>query len=61
MANAIKKVFPLVKHRLCTWHILENSKNNIGHLRVLGEFLDEFDHVLMRCDIEVEFNFCWQR
>jgi len=33
---------------LCTWHILENSKKNIGHLRVLGGFVDRFDHVLMR-------------
>ena len=58
MANAIEKVLPLAKYRLCTWHILENSKKNIGHLRVLGEFVDKFDHVLMRCDTEVEFNFC---
>jgi len=58
MANAIKKVFLLAKHRLYTLHILENSKKNIGHLRVLGEFVDKFDHVLMRCDTEAEFNFC---
>ena len=61
MANAIEKVFPLAKHRLCTWHILENSKKNIGHLRVLGGFVDKFDHILMRCDTEAEFNFRWQR
>ena len=58
MANAIEKVFPLAKHRLCTLHILENSKENIGHLRVLGGFVDKFDHVLMRCDTEAEFDFC---
>ena len=59
MANAIEKVFPLA--RLYTWHILENSKKNIGHVGVLGGFVDKFDHVLMRCDTEAEFNFCWQR
>jgi len=58
MENVIEKVFPLAKHRLCTWHILENSKKNISHLRVLGGFVDKFGHVLMRCDIEAEFNFC---
>ena len=61
MANAIEKVFPLAKHGSCTWHILENSKKNIGHLRVFGEFVDKFDHILMRCDTEAKFNFCWQR
>ena len=59
MGSAIEKVFPLAKHRLCTWHILENSKKNIDHLRVLGGFVDKFDYVLMRCDTEAEFNFCW--
>lgn len=59
MANAIEKVFPLAKHRLCTWHILENSRKNIGHLRVMGGFVDKFDNVLMRCDTVAEFNFCW--
>ena len=59
--NAIERVFPLAKHMLYTWHILENSKKNIGHLRVLGGFVDKFDHVLMRSDKEAEFNFCWQR
>ena len=58
MANVIEKVFPLAKHMLCTWYILENSKKNIGHLGVLGGFIDKFDHVLMRYDTEVEFNFC---
>ena len=38
MENAIEKVFPLEEHRLCTWHILKNSKN-IGHLKVLGGLL----------------------
>ena len=58
MANVIEKVFAFVKHRQCTWHILENLKKNIGHHRVLGAFVDKFDHVMMRCDTEVEFNFC---
>ena len=61
MANVIEKVIPLAKHRLCTWHILENLKKNIGHLRALGGCVDMFDNVLMRCNIEAEFNFCWQR
>jgi len=61
MANAIEKVFPLTKHRLCTSHILENSKKNIDHLRALGEFVDKFDHVFMRYDTEAEFNFCWHK
>ena len=59
MANVIEKLFPLAKHQLCTWDISENSKKNIGHLRILGGFVDKFDHVWKRYDIEVEFYFCW--
>ncbi|CAH9085805.1 unnamed protein product [Cuscuta epithymum] len=29
---AIKSVFPGARHRLCTWHIDENSKKHIMHL-----------------------------
>ena len=31
IANAIEMIFPLVKHRLYTWYILENSKKNIHY------------------------------
>ena len=57
MANAIENVFALAKHRLYTWNIFKNLKKNIGS----GGFVDKFDHVLMRCDTEIEFNFCWHR
>jgi len=61
ISNAIEKVFPLAKYRLCTRHILENLEKNIGHLAVLGGFVNKFNHILMRCDTETEFHFCWQR
>ena len=59
--NATKEVFLSAKYRLCTWHALENSKKNIDCFRVFGGFVDKFGHVLIKCDIEAEFNFCWHR
>lgn len=52
MRNAISKVFPLVKHRLCSWHLLRNCMQYIKNPRfckALGELMknklsvDEFE------------------
>jgi len=53
---AIRKMFPQAKHRLCMWHVIENSKIHIRMLWSQHWFIDKFNNILMYCDIEAEFN-----
>ncbi|XP_048491407.1 protein FAR1-RELATED SEQUENCE 5-like [Beta vulgaris subsp. vulgaris] len=61
MAAALKVVLPSVNHRLCTWHIGQNSKKNIPDLRAQDDFVDVFNTVLKYSDTIAEFKFYWQR
>ncbi|VFQ93994.1 unnamed protein product [Cuscuta campestris] len=61
MSSAISSVFPNSKHRLCVWHISENSKKHIRDLRNQDGFLDLFDHVLKLCHTIPEFDYYWNR
>jgi len=61
IAAAIRLVFPQAKHRLCIWHIIENSKIHIRMLRSQHGFIERFNKILMHCDTEVEFNHHWTR
>ncbi|XP_048501541.2 protein FAR1-RELATED SEQUENCE 5-like isoform X2 [Beta vulgaris subsp. vulgaris] len=61
MASAISSTFPDAKHRLCTWHIGENSKKHIRHLRDIPEFLDEYKIIMKKCHTEEEFNYHWNK
>ncbi|VFQ87215.1 unnamed protein product [Cuscuta campestris] len=61
MSSAISSVFPNSKHRLCVWHISENSKKHIRDLRNQDGFLDLFDHVLKLCHTIPEFEYYWNR
>ena len=61
IAAAIKAVFPQARHRLCIWHIIENSKIHIRMFRSQHRFVDKFNKILMHCDTEAEFNHHWTR
>jgi len=61
IAVAIKMVFPLSRHRLCCWHILENSRKYIGVLRTSEGFTKIFNRVLMQFDTKDEFEEIWER
>ena len=61
MASAIKEVFPRTCHRLCCWHIIQNSRKNIGSLRSIEGFTKIFNRVLMECDTVGEFQLFWER
>ncbi|XP_019154687.1 PREDICTED: protein FAR1-RELATED SEQUENCE 5-like [Ipomoea nil] len=61
MAAAICQVFPTSRHRLCIWHIGENSKKHIKALRNNKDFLDMFNCVLKYTETEAEFEFYWTR
>ncbi|KAI5666793.1 hypothetical protein M9H77_16646 [Catharanthus roseus] len=51
MATTIDVVFPKTRHRLCIWHILDNSKKHIMGLRHKHDFIKLFNHVLKDTDI----------
>ncbi|XP_031131701.1 protein FAR1-RELATED SEQUENCE 5-like [Ipomoea triloba] len=59
MAAAIMQVFPNSKHRLCIWHIGENSKKHIKGLRMQKGFIELFNFLLKYSDTEAEFEFYW--
>jgi len=47
MRNAIKKVFPKARHRLCAWHLIRNANANVKNLQFVTKFkqcmLGDFD------------------
>ena len=55
MAAARKMIFPLARHRLYCWHIIENLRKYIGVLRTSENFTKIFNRVLIQCDIQDEF------
>ncbi|XP_019192724.1 PREDICTED: protein FAR1-RELATED SEQUENCE 12-like [Ipomoea nil] len=61
MAAAIAQVFSNSNHRLCIWHIGENSKKHIKGLRNKKGFLELFNFLLKYTDTEAEFEFYWTR
>lgn len=54
MANAIGKVLPEARHRLCLWHIMRNVK---VHLK--GKFLDGFIKCV-KCRTPNDFESAWK-
>lgn len=38
MRNAIKKVFPNARHRLCSWHLLRNATSNVKKPKFVSKF-----------------------
>ncbi|XP_021773531.1 protein FAR1-RELATED SEQUENCE 5-like [Chenopodium quinoa] len=61
MNSAIQSVFPGVTHRLCIWHIGENSRAHIRDLRQKDGFMDVFDRVLKKCHTPLEFEYFWNK
>lgn len=59
MAAAISVIFPSSNHRLCTWHLGENSRKNIGALRALDGFCELFNYLLKYVETVAEFEHFW--
>ena len=38
MKNAIRRVLPKAKHRLCGWHLIRNATSNVANPRFTQEF-----------------------
>ncbi|KAK9749899.1 hypothetical protein RND81_02G158900 [Saponaria officinalis] len=49
MANAIEKVYPISKHRLCQWHIHQNAISQFGSLKNERTFQNAFNKCLNGC------------
>lgn len=59
ISNAIERVFPYTRHRLCLWHLHENAVKRFGKLKGDRNFTDLFEKCLSGCSNEVEFDNCW--
>lgn len=59
MANATKKVFPNMCHRLSSWHISKNATQRLGSLYANNQFKGLFDRCLYNCETESEFESTW--
>ncbi|XP_056687857.1 protein FAR1-RELATED SEQUENCE 5-like [Spinacia oleracea] len=60
MSNAILKVLPQTRHRLCLWHLIQNAVSRFGALKRDMSFKDAFNHCLSGCVSEEEFERCWK-
>ncbi|KAK9673851.1 hypothetical protein RND81_12G194000 [Saponaria officinalis] len=59
MTNAIEKVYPSSKHRLCQWHIHQNAISHFGSLKHDRTFQQTFNKCLNGCYSEAEFEDTW--
>ncbi|XP_059645355.1 protein FAR1-RELATED SEQUENCE 5-like [Cornus florida] len=59
MANAIRKVLPNTRHRLCTWHIMKNAAQIISTLFANPRFKDKLTKLFYGCETEEEFESIW--
>ncbi|GAA0159397.1 hypothetical protein LIER_43479 [Lithospermum erythrorhizon] len=58
---AINTVMPAeMFHGLCSWHITENAKKNLG-CYADSEFLSELDFLINENDTPDEFDFNWNK
>ncbi|GLU15039.1 hypothetical protein SLE2022_315690 [Rubroshorea leprosula] len=59
MANAIGKVFPESRHRLCLWHLSNNAKKHLVGIYGNPNFNSKFHKCLSGCLDEMEFQSTW--
>ncbi|KAH6805205.1 hypothetical protein C2S51_030036 [Perilla frutescens var. frutescens] len=59
ITNALSKVFPDARHRLCIWHLYQNAVSHFGRLKANKAFNDAFQRCLTGCVEKEEFERCW--
>ncbi|KAH6755518.1 hypothetical protein C2S53_011872 [Perilla frutescens var. hirtella] len=59
ITNALSKVFPDARHRLCIWHLYQNAVSRFGRLKGNKAFNDAFQRCLTGCVNKEEFERCW--
>ncbi|KAL3846158.1 hypothetical protein ACJIZ3_003561 [Penstemon smallii] len=60
MMNAIRAVFPYSHHRLCHWHINQNSPKYFGSLNTNWSFKSLWHECMTECESEEEFELTWK-
>ncbi|XP_073138977.1 protein FAR1-RELATED SEQUENCE 5-like [Henckelia pumila] len=60
MMNAIETVFPHSHHRLCQWHINQNSPSHFGSLNGDSAFKNLWHKCMTYCESEDEFEATWK-
>ncbi|XP_058760158.1 protein FAR1-RELATED SEQUENCE 5-like [Vicia villosa] len=60
LMKSVRNIFPDVFHGLCSWHMGENEKSNLGS-HCNAAFLDELHHLVSNVDDEAEFDFNWNK
>jgi len=58
LLNSILNIFPSVFHGLCSWHMAENAKKNLGS-RANSSFFDELTNLVSNVDDESDFDYNW--
>lgn len=59
LINGIDYTFQTAKHRLCQWHINQNSGTHFGSLNGDFEFKKTWYHCMNGCETEEEFEESW--
>ncbi|XP_073120803.1 protein FAR1-RELATED SEQUENCE 5-like [Henckelia pumila] len=60
MMNAIETIFPCAHHRLCQWHINQNSPSHLGHLNGDSNFKQLWHKCMSQCESEEDFEGTWR-
>ncbi|KAH6817891.1 hypothetical protein C2S51_001494 [Perilla frutescens var. frutescens] len=59
IGTAIEQIFPDTRHRLCLWHLYQNTISWFGNLKANKSFINEFKKCLSGCTNREEFEHCW--
>ncbi|XP_045801013.1 protein FAR1-RELATED SEQUENCE 5-like [Trifolium pratense] len=60
LLKSVPNIFQGVFHGLCSWHMSENAKKNLG-TRANSSFFDELTNLISNVEDESDFDYNWDR
>ncbi|XP_045812312.1 protein FAR1-RELATED SEQUENCE 5-like [Trifolium pratense] len=60
LLKSVPNIFQGVFHGLCSWHMSENAKKNLG-TRANSSFFDEVTNLILNVEDESDFDYNWDR
>ncbi|CAJ2668600.1 unnamed protein product [Trifolium pratense] len=60
LLKSVSNIFQGVFHGLCSWHMSENAKKNLG-TRVNSSFFDELTNLISNVEDESDFDYNWDQ
>ncbi|KAK2373805.1 protein FAR1-RELATED SEQUENCE [Trifolium repens] len=60
LLKSVPNIFKGVFHGICSWHMAENAKKNLGS-RANSAFFDEFNNLVSNVENELEFDYNWDQ